>query len=59
MRDPVARSCGDPRHEPRHHGAKLGMTMVLHTWQTLQHHPHVRCLVPGGGPSVDGTRWVA
>src|SRR2546422_208253 len=40
-------------------GAKLGMTMVLHTWgQTLHHHPHVHCVVPGGGPSLDGTRWV-
>jgi hypothetical protein len=46
--------------DPRHLGAKLGMTMVLHTWgQTLQHHPHVHCVVPGGGPSFDGTRWVA
>src|SRR3989454_1924817 len=46
--------------DPRHLGAKLGMTMVLHTWgQTLQHHPHVHCVVPGGGPSPDGTRWVA
>jgi hypothetical protein len=45
--------------DPRHLGAKLGMTMVLHTWgQTLQHHPHVHCVVPGGGPSLDGTRWV-
>jgi hypothetical protein len=36
------------------------MTMVLHTWgQTLGHHPHVHCVVPGGGPSLDGTRWVA
>src|SRR5438105_8346354 len=44
---------------PRHLGAKLGMTMVLHTWgQTLHHHPHVHCVVPGGGPSLDGTRWV-
>ena len=46
--------------DPRHLGAKLGMTMVLHTWgQTLQHHPHVHCVVPGGGPSLDGTRWIA
>jgi hypothetical protein len=46
--------------DPRHLGAKLGVTMVLHTWgQTLQHHPHVHCVVPGGGPSLDGTRWVA
>ena len=46
--------------DPRHLGAELGMTMVLHTWgQTLQHSPHVHCVVPGGGPSLDGTRWVA
>jgi Putative transposase len=45
--------------DPRHLGAQLGMTMVLHTWgQTLQHHPHVHCVVPGGGPSLDGTCWV-
>ncbi len=46
--------------DPKHLGAKLGVTMVLHTWgQALQHHPHVHCVVPGGGPSLDGTRWVA
>ena len=46
--------------DPRHLGAKLGVTVVLHTWgQTLQHHPHIHCVVPGGGPSLDGTRWVA
>jgi hypothetical protein len=34
--------------------------MVLHTWgQSLQYHPHVHCIVPGGGPSLDGTRWAA
>jgi len=46
--------------DPKHLGAQLGVTMVLHTWgQTLQHHPHVHCIVPGGGPSLDSTRWVA
>ena len=46
--------------DPKHLGAQLGVTMVLHTWgQTLQHHPHVHCVVPGGGPSLDSTRWVA
>ena len=46
--------------DPKHLGAQLGMTAVLHTWgQTLQHHPHVHCVVPGGGPSLDGIRWVA
>ena len=46
--------------DPRHLGAELGVVAVLHTWgQTLHHHPHVHCVVPGGGPSLDGTRWVA
>ncbi len=45
---------------PRHLGAQIGVTAVLHTWgQTLQHHPHIHCVVPGGGPSLDGTRWIA
>lgn len=43
----------------RHLGAEIGFVAVLHTWgQNLQHHPHVHCLVPGGGLSLDGTRWV-
>ena len=46
--------------DPRHLGAQLGITAVLHTWgQTLQHHPHIHCLVTGGGPSLEGSRWVA
>ena len=41
-------------------GAKIGLIAVLHTWgQTLTHHPHVHCLVPGGGVALDGKRWVA
>ena len=41
-------------------GAKIGLIAVLHTWgQTLTHHPHVHCLVPGGGVALDGQRWVA
>lgn len=48
------------RPDPKHLGAQLGMTAVLLTWgQTLQHHPHVHCVVPAGGPSLDSTRWVA
>src|ERR1700722_8608582 len=44
----------------KHLGAQIGVTAVLHTWgQTLQHHPHIHCVVPGGGPSLDGTRWIA
>jgi len=53
--------------DPRHLGAELGVVAVLHTWgQSLHHHPHVHCVVPGGGPSLKpapaqagGTRWVA
>ena len=46
--------------DPRHLGAEIGAIAVLHTWgQNLHHHPHVHCVVPGGGPSLDGTRWVA
>ena len=46
--------------DPKHLGAQLGITAVLHTWgQTLQHHPHIHCLVTGGGPSLDRSRWVA
>jgi len=40
--------------------AKIGLIAVLHSWgQTLTHHPHVHCLVPGGGVALDGRRWVA
>jgi len=46
--------------DPRHLGAEVGVVAVLHTWgQTLQHHPHLHCVVPGGGLSLDGTRWIA
>jgi hypothetical protein len=45
--------------DPKHLGAEIGLIAVLHTWgQTLQHHPHVHCLVPGGGPSPDGAHWI-
>lgn len=43
----------------KHLGAEIGFITVLHTWgQNLDHHPHVHCIVPGGGISPDGTRWV-
>lgn len=46
--------------DPKHLGAEIGMVSVLHTWgQTLQHHPHIHAIVPGGGLSLDGQRWVA
>jgi hypothetical protein len=46
--------------DPKHLGAEIGLVAVLHTWgQTLQHHPHLHCVVPGGGPSPDGAHWIA
>ena len=46
--------------DPRHLGAQIGATLVLHTWgSALTHHPHVHGIVPGGGLSRDGKRWVA
>ena len=46
--------------DKRHLGAEIGAIMVLHTWgQTLTHHPHVHCIVPGGGLSAGGDRWIA
>ena len=46
--------------DPQHLGAEIGFFAVLHTWgQTLVFHPHLHCVVPGGGLSPDGTRWIA
>jgi hypothetical protein len=46
--------------DPKHLGASIGATLVLHTWgSALTHHPHVHGIVPGGGISPDGERWVA
>jgi hypothetical protein len=46
--------------DPEHLGAEIGFLTILHTWgQTLLHHPHVHCVVPGGGLSPDGKHWIA
>ena len=46
--------------DPKHLGAEIGFLAVLHTWgQNLMHHPHVHCLVPGGGIAPDGKSWIA
>jgi hypothetical protein len=46
--------------DPRHLGARIGITAVLHTWgSALTHHPHIHMIVPGGGISLDGERWVS
>ena len=45
--------------DPKHLGARIGATAVLHTWgSAMTHHPHVHMIVPGGGISLDGTRWI-
>jgi hypothetical protein len=46
--------------DPKHLGAKIGLLSVLHSWgQNLEHHPHIHCLVPGGGLSADETEWIS
>jgi hypothetical protein len=46
--------------DPRHLGARIAITAVLHTWgSTMTHHPHVHMIVPGGGISLDRSRWIA
>lgn len=64
MYDILFRAAGDTLLEvaadPNHLGAHIGFLAVLHTWtQTLLHHPHVHCVVPGGGLSEDGTEWIS
>ncbi|KZX99871.1 transposase [Sulfitobacter sp. HI0076] len=54
--DAVIRIAADPKHL----GARVGVTSVLHTWgSAMTHHPHVHMIVPGGGLSEDGTKWIA
>ena len=54
--EPLLRIAADPKHL----GARIGVTMVLHSWgSALTHHPHVHCIVPGGGISPDGLRWMS
>jgi hypothetical protein len=46
--------------DPKHLGARIGITAVLHTWgSTMTHHPHVHMIVPGGGIALDGKRWLS
>lgn len=46
--------------DPRHLGARIGITAVLHTWgSAMTHHPHFHMIVPGGGVSLDGSRWIS
>ena len=46
--------------DPKHLGARIGITAVLHTWgSAMTHHPHVHMIVPGGGIAPDGSRWIS
>jgi hypothetical protein len=55
----AAEALRDIAADRRHLGAEVGAVAVLHSWgQTLQYHPHLHCIVPGGGLSPDRTRWV-
>ena len=46
--------------DPKHLGAQIGFTAVLHTWgQNLMHHPHIHCVVPGGGLTPEGEKWIS
>lgn len=58
--DAAAQTLMDVAANPKHLGARVGLLAVLHTWgQSLCLHPHVHCVVPGGGLSLDGSRWVS
>jgi Putative transposase/Transposase zinc-binding domain len=56
----AARAMTELAANPRRLGANIGFLAILHTWgQTLTHHPHIHCVVPGGGLAKDGRRWIA
>jgi Putative transposase len=61
--EPVLSRCGlltTIAADPKHLGARIGFTVVLHTWgSALTHHPHAHVILPGGGLSPDGSRWIA
>ena len=58
--DAVSQTLSEVAANPRHLGAKIGFIGILHTWgQNLSLHPHIHCVVPGGGLSPDGSRWIA
>ena len=58
--DAVAETLKTIAADPKHLGGELGFIAILHTWgQTLTHHPHIHCLVPGGAQSLDHQRWIS
>ena len=58
--DAVSQTLNEVAANPRHLGARIGFIAILHTWgQNLCLHPHIHCVVPGGGLSAGGSRWIA
>jgi hypothetical protein len=58
--DSASKTLQEIAADPKHLGARIGVLAVLHTWgQTLDLHPHLHCIVPGGDLSLDGQRWVS
>jgi len=58
--DATAATLREVAADPKHLGAEIGFFGILHTWgQTLQQHPHIHCVVPGGGLSMDRRRWIS
>ena len=56
----VSETLAELANDPKHLGARIGVTGILHTWgQNLMDHPHIHCVVTGGGLSPDGSRWVS
>ena len=56
----VAKTLQQIARDPKHLGAEIGLLAVLHTWgQNLHHHPHIHCIVPGGGLAADGEHWLS
>ena len=56
----AAQALRDIARDPRYLGAEIGAVAVLHSWgQALHFHPHLHCIIPGGGISLDQTRWIA
>jgi hypothetical protein len=55
----VSETLTELSNDPKHLGARIGFISILHTWgQNLMHHPHIHCIVTGGGLSPEGNRWV-
>ena len=58
--DAVGQTLLEVAANPKHLGAKIGFLAILHTWgQNLSLHPHLHCVISGGGLSLDGTRWIS